>query len=172
MLDCITAMRSLPAKSVDMIFADPPYNLQLGGDLNRPDGSHVDDVTEERLAQARAQAAENRLRDAIESVSEAFVLWDRAGRLLMCNRNYRSVFNLEPKVLKPGAARDHVNRFVQLAIKQEIAGPEGMRGIREAEYRYMSGRPDLSAWDVLQRGYGVCRDFAHLAIARWAKSRH
>lgn len=33
------------------------------------------------------------------------------------------------------------------------------------EYRYMSGRPDLSACDVLQRGYGVCRDFAHLAIA-------
>jgi transglutaminase-like putative cysteine protease len=33
------------------------------------------------------------------------------------------------------------------------------------EYRFMSGRPDLSAWDVLSRGYGVCRDFAHLAIA-------
>ena len=33
------------------------------------------------------------------------------------------------------------------------------------EYRYMSGRADLSAGDVLQRGYGVCRDFAHLAIA-------
>jgi transglutaminase-like putative cysteine protease len=33
------------------------------------------------------------------------------------------------------------------------------------EYRYMSGRSDFSAWDVLQRGYGVCRDFAHLAIA-------
>ena len=33
------------------------------------------------------------------------------------------------------------------------------------EYRYFSGRSDLSAWDVLQRGYGVCRDFAHLAIA-------
>jgi transglutaminase-like putative cysteine protease len=33
------------------------------------------------------------------------------------------------------------------------------------EYRYMSGRADLSAWDILQRGYGVCRDFAHLAIA-------
>ncbi len=36
---------------------------------------------------------------------------------------------------------------------------------RNIEYRYMSGRPDLSAWDILQRGYGVCRDFAHLAIA-------
>jgi transglutaminase-like putative cysteine protease len=33
------------------------------------------------------------------------------------------------------------------------------------EYRFMSGRPDLSAWDVLTRGYGVCRDFAHLAVA-------
>ncbi|MEJ5975428.1 site-specific DNA-methyltransferase [Novosphingobium sp. PS1R-30] len=43
--DCIEAMRSLPSASVDMVFADPPYNLQLGGDLNRPDGSHVDAVT-------------------------------------------------------------------------------------------------------------------------------
>lgn len=43
--DCIAAMRSLPDNCVDMIFADPPYNLQLGGDLNRPDGSHVDAVT-------------------------------------------------------------------------------------------------------------------------------
>ena len=33
------------------------------------------------------------------------------------------------------------------------------------EYRYLSGRTDLSAWDVLQRGYGVCRDFAHLTVA-------
>jgi modification methylase len=47
MSDCIEAMRSLPAKSIDMIFADPPYNLQLGGDLSRPDGSHVDAVTDD-----------------------------------------------------------------------------------------------------------------------------
>ncbi|WP_411823651.1 transglutaminase-like domain-containing protein [Leptospira sp. 'Mane'] len=33
------------------------------------------------------------------------------------------------------------------------------------EYTYFSGRPDLSAGDVLNRGYGVCRDFAHLAVA-------
>ena len=44
--DCIDVMRSLPAASVDLIFADPPYNLQLGGDLKRPDGSHVDAVTD------------------------------------------------------------------------------------------------------------------------------
>ncbi|GGC22101.1 methyltransferase [Novosphingobium marinum] len=44
--DCVEAMRGLPSASVDMVFADPPYNLQLGGDLNRPDGSHVDAVTD------------------------------------------------------------------------------------------------------------------------------
>lgn len=45
--DCIEAMRSIPSESIDLVFADPPYNLQLGGDLNRPDGSHVDAVTDD-----------------------------------------------------------------------------------------------------------------------------
>ncbi|TVQ83650.1 MAG: site-specific DNA-methyltransferase [Micavibrio sp.] len=44
--DCIEIMQGLPAGSIDMIFADPPYNLQLSGDLHRPDNSHVDGVTE------------------------------------------------------------------------------------------------------------------------------
>ncbi|MEW6017933.1 MAG: ATP-binding protein [Pseudomonadota bacterium] len=91
------------------------------------------DVTEERMAQARAQAAENRLRDAIESVSEAFVLWDRHGRLLMCNRNYRNVFSLEARLLKPGALRSEVNRYAHLAIRQEQPPADGRRGVREAE---------------------------------------
>lgn len=42
--DCIEAMAGLPANSVDMIFADPPYNLQLKGQLHRPDNSKVDAV--------------------------------------------------------------------------------------------------------------------------------
>jgi len=42
--DCIAALEKLPAKSVDMIFADPPYNLQLEGQLHRPDQSKVDAV--------------------------------------------------------------------------------------------------------------------------------
>jgi len=42
--DCVEAMRGLPDASVDLIFADPPYNLQLKGDLHRPDNSRVDAV--------------------------------------------------------------------------------------------------------------------------------
>ncbi|MBB3033293.1 site-specific DNA-methyltransferase [Alteriqipengyuania lutimaris] len=44
--DCVERLRELPDNSIDLVFADPPYNLQLGGDLNRPDGSHVDAVTD------------------------------------------------------------------------------------------------------------------------------
>src|SRR5271169_3406733 len=42
--DCIAEMTKLPAASVDLVFADPPYNLQLQGDLKRPDDSRVDAV--------------------------------------------------------------------------------------------------------------------------------
>jgi modification methylase len=42
--ECIEALRAMPDKSVDLVFADPPYNLQLGGDLLRPDNSKVDAV--------------------------------------------------------------------------------------------------------------------------------
>ncbi|MGD9916391.1 MAG: site-specific DNA-methyltransferase [Paenirhodobacter sp.] len=42
--DCIEVMNALPEASVDLIFADPPYNLQLRGDLHRPDNSKVDAV--------------------------------------------------------------------------------------------------------------------------------
>jgi modification methylase len=42
--DCVAEMARLPAQSVDLVFADPPYNLQLQGDLKRPDDSRVDAV--------------------------------------------------------------------------------------------------------------------------------
>ena len=42
--DCIEELLKLPEASVDLVFADPPYNLQLRGDLSRPDQSKVDAV--------------------------------------------------------------------------------------------------------------------------------
>ena len=42
--DCIARMNALPEGCADLIFADPPYNLQLRGDLHRPDQSKVDAV--------------------------------------------------------------------------------------------------------------------------------
>jgi modification methylase len=45
--DCVAAMAALPAASVDLVFADPPYNLQLKGDLKRPDDSRVEAVDDD-----------------------------------------------------------------------------------------------------------------------------
>lgn len=44
--DCAELMRQMPEASVDLVFADPPYNLQLAGELHRPDNSRVDGVEE------------------------------------------------------------------------------------------------------------------------------
>jgi modification methylase len=45
--DAVALMEALPAESVDLIFADPPYNLQLQGELHRPNNSKVDGVEED-----------------------------------------------------------------------------------------------------------------------------
>ena len=45
--DCINLMKKLPSCSIDVVFADPPYNLQLNGELIRPDNSKVDAVNED-----------------------------------------------------------------------------------------------------------------------------
>ncbi|WP_029007679.1 site-specific DNA-methyltransferase [Azospirillum halopraeferens] len=44
--DCVALMNAMPAESVDVVFADPPYNLQLGGELLRPNHTRVDGVEE------------------------------------------------------------------------------------------------------------------------------
>src|SRR6201995_1704725 len=45
--DCVAEMSNRPAASVDLVFADPPYNLQLKGELKRPDESQVDAVNDD-----------------------------------------------------------------------------------------------------------------------------
>ena len=99
------------------------------------------DVTDERTAEHRAQAAERRLHDAIDSVSEAFVLWDRYGRLIMCNQTFREVFSLEPRVLKPGATRSSVLKLAELAVRAHspVANPArpGLREIETVDGRWL-----------------------------------
>jgi len=96
------------------------------------------DVTEERVAQVRAQAAEARLHGAIESVPEAFVLWDRHSRLVLCNQHFRSFFGIEPRALKPGASRASVERMMRQAIRQERAGADAAREAELADGRWVT----------------------------------
>jgi len=77
--DCIAEMARLPARSVDLVFADPPYNLQLGGELLRPDNSKVDAVDDDwdRFASFEAYDAFTRawLTEARRVLKDEGALW-------------------------------------------------------------------------------------------------
>ena len=64
----------------------------------------VVDVSDERSAEERSAKADQRLREAIEGISEAFVLWDSDNRLVLCNSKYQRLHGLPPAVVRHGAA--------------------------------------------------------------------
>src|SRR5258708_4858113 len=72
--DCVAHMAELPEGSIDMIFADPPYNLQLKGELHRPNNSRVDGVEDE---------------------------WDQIGDFAAYDRFTRAWLKAARRVLKP-----------------------------------------------------------------------
>jgi two-component system cell cycle sensor histidine kinase PleC len=61
------------------------------------------DVTDEKLMAERTATADMRLSDAIEAISEAFVLWDAENRLVTCNSKYRRLHNLHPHAFPVGS---------------------------------------------------------------------
>jgi two-component system cell cycle sensor histidine kinase PleC len=91
------------------------------------------DTTEARRAKSQAQAAESRLRDGIESVSDAFVLFDKSGRLILSNQAFQDAFGFEDGVVRKGAYKQDLNRIAALAIKSEQAAAGGRAGAREVE---------------------------------------
>ncbi|WP_244271641.1 PAS domain-containing sensor histidine kinase [Stappia indica] len=60
------------------------------------------DVTEQKQLAEQSRTADLRLRDAIETISEAFVLWDTENHLVMCNSNYQTLHNLPNSAIKAG----------------------------------------------------------------------
>jgi two-component system cell cycle sensor histidine kinase PleC len=66
------------------------------------------DVTEQKQLVQQTEMADRRLRDAIETISEAFVLWDRDNRLVLCNSKYQQFHNLPNDAVVPGTDYDDV----------------------------------------------------------------
>ncbi|CAN5203895.1 cell cycle histidine kinase PleC [soil metagenome] len=91
------------------------------------------DITEARRAKAQAQSAESRLRDGIESVSDAFSLFDRHGRLILCNQAFCDAFGLAPEAVRRGAMKDELTRIAALAIKTDHPSADLRAGMREIE---------------------------------------
>jgi two-component system cell cycle sensor histidine kinase PleC len=66
------------------------------------------DITEQKNLVAKSEAADIRLRDAIETISEAFVVWDAENRLVLCNSKFQSLHSLSDQASRPGTSYDAV----------------------------------------------------------------
>ena len=66
------------------------------------------DITEQKHLAEKTVADDIRLRDAIETISEAFVIWDPDNRLVLCNSKFQSLHNLPDQAVKPGVAYDAI----------------------------------------------------------------
>ena len=90
------------------------------------------DVTEEQRLAERTATADIRLRDAVETISEAFVLWDSEDRLVLCNSKFQQLHNLPPAATQQGTAYEEVVSFghqpvIRTPLKSEDIADEGSR---------------------------------------------
>ena len=95
-----------------------------------PDEQHligvVFDVSQQKIADKLNKEAELRLKDAIENISEAFVLWDSDNRLVLCNSKYQQFHSLPAQVCVPGTSYDDVARAAkEPTVRQRVAVASG-----------------------------------------------
>ena len=80
------------------------------------------DVTERKREAELSATADQRLRDAVEAISEAFVLWDSGNRLVLCNSKYQSLRRLGGEGSRPGARREPLELGEAPIIAREGSG--------------------------------------------------
>jgi two-component system cell cycle sensor histidine kinase PleC len=100
------------------------------------------DITEQKSLVEKTVAADMRLRDAIETIPEAFVLWDADNRLVLCNSNFQELHNLPDNAIVAGASYESVvaaGRKPVVRNKIVSAGPS-VPGARTFEAQLEDGR--------------------------------
>ena len=88
----------------------------------------VFDITQQKLADKLNKEAELRLMDAVENISEAFVLWDADNRLVLCNSKYQQFHSLPASVCAPGTAYEDVVRTAKEPAVRKRIGLKGESG--------------------------------------------
>ncbi|HEY7458052.1 MAG TPA: ATP-binding protein [Xanthobacteraceae bacterium] len=123
--------------------------LRARAELVRHDGgTHVIgiavDITEEKKFAERTATADMRLRDAVESISESFVLWDASDRLVLCNSKFQQLHALPDSAIAPGTPHEEVEAvgrppLIVSSIKSEDKAEEGSRSFeaRTADGRWL-----------------------------------
>jgi two-component system, cell cycle sensor histidine kinase PleC len=102
----------------------------------------VIDITEHMTLAQKTAAADLRLRDAVESISEAFVVWDSDNRLVLCNTKFQSLHGLADDAVVPGTPYEAVVRAGTRPVvhTQAAAGPRLNENARTFEAKLEDGR--------------------------------
>ncbi len=99
------------------------------------------DVTEQRHLALRSEAADLRLRTAIENINESFVLWDSQQRLVMCNSKYQQDNGLSDRDVVPGTQRARLeDKMLAFASERRLANANGPKGGVTFERQLADGR--------------------------------
>jgi two-component system cell cycle sensor histidine kinase PleC len=100
------------------------------------------DISEQKALAEQTKTANDRLRDAIDAVSEAFVLWDEQNRLVICNSRFLRLHELDLDVAAPGATYAHImGRAKAPVVRTEISTVEPRpRDARTYEVQLADGR--------------------------------
>src|SRR6266567_427671 len=100
------------------------------------------DITEQKSLVEKTVAADMRLRDAIETIPEAFVLWDADNRLVLCNSNFQGLHHLPDEAIMVGASYESIVAAGSKPVvrnKVTTAGPS-VPGARTFEAQLEDGR--------------------------------
>jgi two-component system cell cycle sensor histidine kinase PleC len=100
------------------------------------------DITDQRALAEHTAKADARLRDAIDAISEAFVLWDADNRLVLCNSKFQKLHDLSPDSIAPGKDYAEVMEGSRQppARRQPIGEAQGKVGARTFEAQLADGR--------------------------------
>ncbi|MGH6664509.1 MAG: PAS-domain containing protein, partial [Pseudolabrys sp.] len=100
------------------------------------------DITEQKNLVEKTVAADMRLRDAIETIPEAFVLWDADNRLVLCNSNFQELHNLPDEAITAGASYEAVVEAGRQPVVRSkiVTGGPNIPGARTFEAQLEDGR--------------------------------
>ncbi len=99
------------------------------------------DVTEQHRLATQSRQADFRLGTTVESISEAFVLWDANNKLVMCNSRYSDMLGLDAKIAKPGVSRSELNaQMMPIVSEMRMLSDRDAEGVQEFERELKDGR--------------------------------
>lgn len=99
------------------------------------------DVTEQHRLATQSRQSDFRLGTTVESISEAFVLWDANNKLVMCNSRYISMMGLDANIAKPGVSRsDLAQHMLSIISEMRMLSERDAEGVQEFERELEDGR--------------------------------